>query len=70
MISNAEEITGFKVLSVVENSHAQALRLEKDDTLQLNTPVKEDEINAIVQTIRNLDFGNVKLTKKDGSRIH
>ncbi len=66
MISNEEgKITGFKVLSVVENSHAQDIGLKEDNTLQLNTPVNEDEINAIVDNIRNLDLSNLYI-EKDG----
>ena len=68
MISNENgQITEFRVLSVVENSHAQDLGLENEDILQLNTPVGINEINATVNKIRNLYFSDVKLTKKDGS---
>ena len=66
MTLNAEgKITGFKVLSVVKNSHAQVLGLKQDDTLQLNAPVKEDEINAIVHKIRNLDLSDLYIVKDD-----
>ena len=66
MIGEKKEITGFKVLSVVKNSHAEALLgLKQGDTLLLDTPVNKDEINEIVNKIRNLDFQNVHIKKGD-----
>ena len=66
MISNTEgQITGFRVLSVVENSHAAALELQQNDTLMLRNPVYDNEINTIVNKIRNLDFSDLYIEKDD-----
>ncbi len=64
MISNEEgEITGFKVLYVVTNSHAQALGLKQEEILQLYTPVNENIINATVNKIRNLNLSDLYIEK-------
>lgn len=65
ILNENKEITGFRVLSVVENSHAQDLKLKEDDTLLLKTPVGINEINATVNKIRNLDFCDLYINKGD-----